>query len=482
MPVTRIDGNVTFTNENGPNIGCALTISSGVTTLVVAIRTRNAGVAISGVTFNGVAMQVVGIVNPGGLQEMYLLALENPSIGTFVLNMNVSQYSRAVVMWAGYAGTVSGAGYGSMFAANDTSAQPSLGSQTCPAGGMLFGAMWHAYSAAEATTTAGVVISNVREGAGGNLYSAADRNTTGALSWLVDTSNMWRAVGLPLLGTAGPDTPPGVSNQPAVQSVVAPNTATFSVTATGTAPLAYQWRRNGTNIVGATSSSYTTPPTAVQPDNGALYSVVVSNAAGSVTSDNATLVVLAAPDVTPPTLSGTIAVTALSSTGGTITCPVATDAVGVAGYQWRLSTSGGWTTIAGGGRSATITGRTPGATETVQMRAFDTAPTPNYSTELSRSVTWLTAATFAFTSESMFFATDTGPQLSRAVSWALWYGVLPSQAGIAALPTTPAVAGTGTTSATDGTLRVTGLAAAGQALLMVADGDGGVYLQSVTAA
>ena len=63
--------------------------------------------------------------------------------------------------------------------------------------------------------------------------------------------------------------------------------------ATGTAPLGYQWRKNGANVSGATSSSYTTPATTTA-DNGAQFSVVVSNSAGSVTSNNATLTVNAA--------------------------------------------------------------------------------------------------------------------------------------------------------------------------------------------
>jgi hypothetical protein len=67
-------------------------------------------------------------------------------------------------------------------------------------------------------------------------------------------------------------------------------TAKFRVAATGTAPLRCQWRKNGTDIPGATKSSYTTPPTTAA-DNGALFSVVVTNRVGSVTSDNATLTV-----------------------------------------------------------------------------------------------------------------------------------------------------------------------------------------------
>ena len=51
--------------------------------------------------------------------------------------------------------------------------------------------------------------------------------------------------------------------------------------------MSYQWRKNGVKITGATKSSYITPPTTAA-DNGSLFSVVVSNSIGSVTSNNAT--------------------------------------------------------------------------------------------------------------------------------------------------------------------------------------------------
>lgn len=91
---------------------------------------------------------------------------------------------------------------------------------------------------------------------------------------------------------------PAIATQPAAQSVTAPASASFSVTAGGTAPLAYQWRSsaNGTDwtaISGATGASYDTGATDVGM-NGRWYSVVVSNGAGSVTSDSARLTVQAA--------------------------------------------------------------------------------------------------------------------------------------------------------------------------------------------
>jgi alpha-tubulin suppressor-like RCC1 family protein len=94
---------------------------------------------------------------------------------------------------------------------------------------------------------------------------------------------------------AAPPAPvaPSITTQPQSVSVTAGQTATFSVVATGTAPLGYQWRRNGANIAGATGASYTTPPTSLA-DTGAQFSVVVSNGVGSATSAAATLTVSAA--------------------------------------------------------------------------------------------------------------------------------------------------------------------------------------------
>jgi hypothetical protein len=90
------------------------------------------------------------------------------------------------------------------------------------------------------------------------------------------------------------NTPPAITTQPASQTVTAGQMATFSVAATGTAPLTYQWKKNAVAISGATSSSYTTPAETTS-DNGAQFTVVVSNSVGSALSSAATLTVNAAP-------------------------------------------------------------------------------------------------------------------------------------------------------------------------------------------
>jgi hypothetical protein len=99
-------------------------------------------------------------------------------------------------------------------------------------------------------------------------------------------------------GSGGPASAPvaqviaaAISDQPVDQSIPMGLSATFSVTATGSS-LQYQWARNGAAIVGATGSSYTTPPTAFA-DTGASFAVTVSNSLGMTTSNAASLTVTA---------------------------------------------------------------------------------------------------------------------------------------------------------------------------------------------
>jgi len=111
--------------------------------------------------------------------------------------------------------------------------------------------------------------------------------------------------------------PPHITLQPTNQVVVAGGLASFSVAATGTAPLAYQWQFNGTNLVGAVSE--TVSLTNAQPGEAGSYWVVVSNSAGGATSEVAILTVagpslLLDPRTTPEgmftfTLSGTAGLT-----------------------------------------------------------------------------------------------------------------------------------------------------------------------------
>jgi glucose/arabinose dehydrogenase len=85
---------------------------------------------------------------------------------------------------------------------------------------------------------------------------------------------------------------PSITGQPASRTVSEGRSASFAVTASGSAPLAYQWQRGGTNISGATAATYTLA-SAQLSDNGAQFRCVVSNGLGSATSNTATLTVTA---------------------------------------------------------------------------------------------------------------------------------------------------------------------------------------------
>ena len=92
---------------------------------------------------------------------------------------------------------------------------------------------------------------------------------------------------------------PSITSQPASQSIPTGGTATFTVTTTGTQPLYYSWRANGTNLINATNSSYTVSN--AQSFNAGIYSVVVTNLYGTATSSNA-LLTITAPNSSCPTL------------------------------------------------------------------------------------------------------------------------------------------------------------------------------------
>jgi hypothetical protein len=105
---------------------------------------------------------------------------------------------------------------------------------------------------------------------------------------------LWGCVGSTNPSSSTKATIPGFATQPASQTVTVGQTASFSVTVTGTAPFTYLWQKNNANISGAMFPSYTTPAT-VTGDNGATFRVIVTNSAGSATSASAILTVTSAP-------------------------------------------------------------------------------------------------------------------------------------------------------------------------------------------
>src|SRR3990167_5375589 len=145
----------------------------------------------------------------------------------------------------------------------------------------------------------------------GSCGATLNSCTAGTLSDTADSSTqyLWQCAGSNGGTTASCSLPrpvaPTISAQPSNQTVTVGQTAILSVTAAGTAPLIYQWQKNGTNISGATIASYTTPA-AVAADNGAAFRCVVTNSVSSVTSNAATLTVNVAPAITTQPANQTV--------------------------------------------------------------------------------------------------------------------------------------------------------------------------------
>ena len=125
-----------------------------------------------------------------------------------------------------------------------------------------------------AATNATLSLNNVKAGQAG-AYTVVMTNSMGSVTSAVATLTVL--------------VPAGVSTEPQSQSVVQGQSVSFSVVASGTTPISYQWKFNGSPLRGATSSTLTLPN--VQTNQAGNYTVLVTNLAGSELSAPANLAV-----------------------------------------------------------------------------------------------------------------------------------------------------------------------------------------------
>jgi poly(3-hydroxybutyrate) depolymerase len=175
----------------------------------------------------------------------------------------------------------------------------------------------------------------------GSAFRVVVTNSSGSVTSAVATLTVNAAPANPIITT-----------QPANQTVSAGHSVGLTVAATGTAPLGYQWKKNGMDIAGATASSLTMPA-AITADCGANFSALVSNSAGSVTSAGATLTVLPAPGA-PIIIANPVRARVL--TNQTATLSVAAWSATPMSYQWQKGTfSANMVNIAGATNSTYTT-------------------------------------------------------------------------------------------------------------------------------
>ena len=244
-------------------------------------------------------------------------------------------------------------------------------------------------------TNSTLTLTNVQMTNAGN-YQVVVTNIAGSVTSAVAT-----------LTVTPPPVLPSITAQPQSRTNVAGTTATFSVTASGTAPLSYQWRKNGTDLGnGGTVSGADTAMlalTGVQASDAVGYSVVVGNAAGSITSAVANLTVLVPPAITlqPQNQAVVVGATASFNVSATGTTPLA--------CQWQFNTSnlGGQTnttlTLANaqftnaGSYRVVVTNLAGSATSAVAVLTVNPAPVAPSLTAQPQSRTNVAGTTATFT-------------------------------------------------------------------------------------
>ncbi len=275
-------------------------------------------------------------------------------------------------------------------------------------------------------------------GATGASYTISNAQLSAAGSYTLVVSNSIGSAtsSAAVLMVTASAVAPTISTQPQSVTVTAGVGASFSVSAAGTSPLGYQWRKGSTAITGATRASYTI--TSTLPTDAGSYSVVVTNSAGTATSGAATLTVnpaLTAPTITTQPTSETVA------TGHDVSFSVATNANPAASYQWSVSTDGGatWTSVSNGaGYAGATTGTLTVKNASVAMNGYRyrcSASNSSGSVNSSSLTLSVAAAIFpapvglAINGAGVIFVSDSSTNTLQSVSIAWQASVLAGTSG-----------------------------------------------------
>ncbi len=168
-------------------------------------------------------------------------------------------------------------------------------------------------------------------GANQNTFSISKLDPSDQATYSVKVSNVGGSV-----TSSGADLtvvlPPVITNQPQSVAVIKHQSATFAVAVSGTPPFAYQWYFNGASLGGSAESSNYSISKASSSDAGS-YTVTVSNAAGAVTSQVATLTVYVAPGIQSQPTNLTVI------QGSNASFTVAPTGSAPFSYQWSFNTN-----------------------------------------------------------------------------------------------------------------------------------------------
>ncbi len=283
---------VVFSVKGAQSAASSWTVNGGVPPglSLKAYGTTTTGVT-SGLINNASTLQLDGTPTSAGQFLLSLTAWESAGAKntsttfTYVINIAAAPNSAPTISTQPTSKTVAAGGTAQFIAAVSGSPTPTL--------------QWFKGSSPISGATSTILTISGATSADAATYTLVATNSQGSA-----TSN---AVTLTVTGGV---TAPTITTQPSASAVSVGSAASFTVVASGSSPLTYDWKKDGTSISGATNATYTIASAATS-DAGS-YTVVVSNSAGSVTSTAASLTVTAT-STTAPRLSNLSVRTALTA-------------------------------------------------------------------------------------------------------------------------------------------------------------------------
>jgi pectate lyase len=349
---------VTFDSASSASIATATTTLSWSHTLnagpgssravVVGVVSRGSSVAnasASGATFNGVPMisLATSVANAGSgtfnrSQLFYLLDASLPAAGTYTVQVTFAVSQSASNNPLGGAISLTNVSQSAPAGFSNSSGTGTANTLTTVVSASP--GSWVVDTFGVGSTTANIVtnatgmvsrfnvpqVSGVPNSGAAGSTLVAGTGGSATMSWRSATAREVHSLAVFAPALSVP-TAPSITTPPVSQTVDAGANVSFTVAAGGSAPLSYQWFKNSSPIPGATSLTLNLG--SVQTDAAGNYTVLVSNSAGSVTSDPATLVVnVHAPTITTQPTSQNV------NLGDNASFTVAATGTAPLSYQW----------------------------------------------------------------------------------------------------------------------------------------------------